>query len=95
MSIRKHIAHAAGVLVLTGVTGAALAAPTAALVIPCDPERAGSCTSAIPEPRGTTTTESGVAVEELLIGALGGAAVAGAGVGAVLAARRRTPMAHA
>lgn len=95
MSIMRRIGHAAGALVITGVAGASLAAPAVAIVIPCDPQRAGDCTSAIPQTPGVTPTESGIAVEELVLGALGGAAVAGAGVGAVLAVRRRTPVAPA
>ena len=94
MSIERSFAHAAGALVITGVAGASLAVPAAAIVIPCEPPLA-DCTSAIPPTPDVAPTDSGIAVEELVLGALGGAAVAGAGVGAVVAVRRRGPLSPA
>lgn len=94
MSLTTHIGHAAGGLLVSGILGATLAAPAAAIVVPCEPPYTRDCTQAVPQPP-LRSPEPGLAVEELVMGALGGAAVAGAGVGAVLALRRRTGTARA
>lgn len=83
MSNSIRLAHLASAAVLTGVSSFALANPASAMVVPGDPPY----DSIYP---GPPVVDPGTDYGQIALGALGGAAVAGAGVATVVLVRRRT-----